>query len=109
MRIQGPVCNLLIICIYLSPLGSKAEVVSVIKGLCEVLSDRSQHDCVILFGDLNIDFPRKYQNIIGPYASRLRQRNLRKRTQDLLQLFERYDLCVTSTYFRPKKRQNRFT
>ena len=46
VRIQGPVCNLLIICIYLPPLGSKAEVISIIKGLCEVLGDHSQHDCL---------------------------------------------------------------
>ena len=109
VRIQGPVCNLLIICIYLPPIGSKTETVSLMKGLREVLNDRSQHDCVILLGDFNIEFPRRYQNIIGPYACAQGKIKMRRRTKDFLNLFEQHDLCVPSTYFRPKKRQNLYT
>ena len=54
VRIQGPVCNLLLICIYLPPIGSKTEVVTIMKGLRKVLEDRSQHDCVVLLGDFNL-------------------------------------------------------
>ena len=109
VRIQGPVCNLLLICIYLPPLYSKADVVILLKGLREVLRDRSLHDCVVLLGDFNVKFPRRYQNIIGPYVYKLGKQKLRKRTRDLLQLFAANDLCVPSTYFRPKKRQTTHT
>ena len=109
VRIQGPVCNLLIICIYLPPIGSKAEVVSLMKGLRAVLSDRSQHDCVILMGDLNIEFPARYQDIIGPYSCQQSRIKMRRRTREFLHLFEQHDLCVSSTYFRPRKRQNLYT
>ena len=109
VRIQGPVCNLLLICVYLPPLYSKADVVILLKGLKEVLRDRSQHDCVVLLGDFNVKFPRRYQDIIGPYAYKLGKQKLRKRTRDLLQLFVTNDLCVPSTYFRPKKRQTTHT
>ena len=109
VRIQGPVCNLLIICIYLPPMYSKAEVVVLMKGLRAVLNDRSLHDCVILLGDFNVKFPRKYQNIIGPYACEQGERRMRKRTKDLLRLFEQHNLCAPSTYFRPRKRQTNHT
>ena len=109
VRIQGPVCNLLLICGYLPPLYSKADVVALLKGIKDVLRDRSMHDCVVWFGDFNVNFPRRYQNIIGPYAYRQGQKKLRQRTKDLLNIFEANDLCVPSTYFRPKKRQNCIT
>ena len=64
IRVQGPVCNLLLMCVYLPPLYTKAaEFVAVMKGIREVLADRSLHDCVILFGDFNVKFPRRYQNM----------------------------------------------
>ena len=81
VRIQGPVCNLLLICIYLPPLYSKADVVILLKGLREVLRDRSLHDCVVLLGDFNVKFPRRYQNIIGTYAYKLGKQKLWTRDQ----------------------------
>ena len=104
MWIQGPVCNLLLICVYLPPLYSKPDAVILLKELREGFRDRSQHDCVVLIGDFNVKFPRRYRNIIGSYAYKLGQQKLRKRTKDLLQLFVTNDLCVPSTYFRPKKK-----
>ena len=109
VRIQGAVCNLLIICIYLPPLYSKADAVTLLKKLRELLRDRSLHDCVILLGDFNVKFPRRYRNIIGPFAHHAAGRKLRHRTQQLLRLFEANDLCVPSTYFRPRKRQTYHT
>ena len=76
MRIEGAVCNLLIICIYLPPLYSKADTVVLLKKLREFLRDRSQHDCVVMLGDFNIKFPRLYKDIIGPYAHRVAGRKL---------------------------------
>lgn len=109
VRIQGPTCNLLIICIYVPPIGSKAEVVGLMKGLREVLLHRSQHDCVILLGDLNVEFPRRYRKIIGPYAWKQGQTKLRRRTREFLEMFEQHSLCVPSTYFRPKRRHSMHT
>ena len=106
MRIQGATCNLLIIYIYLPPFYSKAaETVGLLKKVKELLGERSLHDCVILLGDLNVKFPRKYKFIIGPYANMEVGRKLRTRTRELIRIFETNDLCVPSTYFRPKKRQ----
>ena len=42
-------------------------------------------------------------DIIRPYAHRAAGRKLRQRTKQLLQLFETNNLCVPSTYFRPRK------
>ena len=109
VRIQGATCNLLIICIYLPPLYSKVNSVTLLKKLRELLEARSMHDCVILMGDFNVKFPRRYKNIIGPFAHRAAGRKLRQRTKQLLQLFESNDLCAPSTYFKPRRRQTYHT
>ena len=57
---------------------------------------------VVLLGDFNVKFPRRYRDIIGPYAHRAAGRKIRHRTKQLLQMFEVNNLCVPSTYFRPK-------
>ena len=64
---------------------------------------------IILLGDFNVKFPRRYKNIIDPFAHRTAGRKLRQRTKQLLQLFETNGLCVPSTYFKPKRRQTYHT
>ena len=74
--------NLLLIGIYLSPSGSKADIVELIRQLKELLDLRSVHDCVILFGDFNIRLPRGYQDIVGPFAQKQLTRTLSTKQKD---------------------------
>ena len=89
VRIQGATCNLLIICVYFPPFYSNApEAIRLLKKLKELLDECSLHDCVILMGDFNLKFPRRYKFITGPYANRECGKKLRTRTRELLRLFE---------------------
>ena len=68
VRIEGPVCNLLIIGIYLPPQYSKTCAVDALKALKAFLKVRSPYDCVILLGDFNVKLPRRFRDLVGPYA-----------------------------------------
>ena len=102
--IQGSVCNLFLICDYLTPLYrcSKVDVVDLLKGVKDVLWDRSMHGCVVWFGYFNTHFPRVHQNIIDSHAYRQGQKKMWQWVKDLINIFEANDLCVPSTCFRPK-------
>ena len=54
VRIKVPVCNLLIIGIYLPSQYSRATAVELLKALKELLQNCSEHDCIILLGDFSI-------------------------------------------------------
>ena len=109
VRIQGPVCNLLIIGIYLPPQYSKTCAVGIMKSLKQLLKERSPHDCVILLGDFNIRLPRHFKDIVGPYAHAHLAKTLSVKKKSILHVMAASGLFAVNTYFRPRRRQSYHT
>lgn len=105
VRIRGPVCNLLIIGLYLPPQYSRQSHVVTLRKLKELLRECGVHDCVIILGDFNVRLPRCYRDIIGRYAHRQVNRKMSMKKKEILSILARNGLCAINTYFRPKKRQ----
>ena len=106
VRIQGPVCNLLIIGVYLPPQYSKTCAIGIMQGLKRVLNARSPHDCVILLGDFNVRLPRRFRDIVGPYAHAQLKATLSAKKKSILHLMATNDLFAVNTCFRPRRRQS---
>ena len=107
VRIRGPVCNLLIIEVYLPPEHSRTSCIELLRDLRELLEVCSEHDCVILLGDFNVHLPRNYGKVTGQFSAERQavrgQISLKQR--DILRLLALHGLCAINTFFRPKKRQ----
>ena len=69
VRTRGPVFNVLIIGVYLSPNHSRAACIELIRVLRELLENCSEHDCIILLGDFNVHLPRNYGNVTGQFSA----------------------------------------
>ena len=109
VRIRGPVCNLLLIGVYLPPQRSKTNDVDIMKQLKALLKSRSENDCVVLMGDFNVRLPRKYKDVVGPFAHRHWSKTMSGRKLEILRIMMMNGLFAVNTYFRSKKRQSMHT
>ena len=57
-------------------------------------------------GDFNIKLPRRFRDIVGPYAHARLQNALSTKVKSIVEIMATNDLFAVNTFFRPKKRQS---
>ena len=69
-RIRGPVCNLVVVGVYLPHAGKKSlpHAEHVLEELGKFLDGLGPHECVIILGDLNAQLPRSVDGLTGKWT-----------------------------------------
>ena len=69
-RIRGPVCNLVVVGLYLPHAGKKKKPHAhhVLEELHNLLDGLGRHECVLILGDLNAQLPRSVDGLTGKWT-----------------------------------------
>ena len=107
-RIRSSPCNIFVTGVYMAHCTRKAKPFfsDVLKQLDDLLSHVSQHDCIVLLGDLNCNLARNQQHLTGKWCV---HKYSSKEGKDMLALMQRYKLSTVSTFFQPKRGKTNIT
>ena len=100
VRLQGPVCNLFVVAVYLPHRGRIAPAQDqTLTDLQRVLSNVPARDCVCLLGDFNEQLPAGVDGITGAWTGGPPTKNADK----IVELLRLNNLTAVNTMYRPKK------
>ena len=107
VRLQGPVCPLFIICVYIphkykTTKPCAEDVIEQIDGLLKNCQALKPNDCIILMGDLNCELQRNVPNCTGKWLMNKRPDN--GHSESVLSLMRSHDLFAVDSLFRPKRK-----
>ena len=105
VRIDGPVCPLFIVCVYIphkyrktAPLA--ADTIAQLDDLLSNCKKLQSTDCVIIMGDFNCELQRNVQGCTGKWLMNKRPDN--GHSKDIISLMRAQDLFAVDSLFRPK-------
>ena len=105
VRIDGPVCPLFIVCVYIPHKYRQNPCATDILGQLEtLLSDCKKikkNDCLIIMGDFNCELQRNIPGVTGQWLMNKRPDN--GHSKDLVNLMQAHDLFAVDSLFRPKR------
>ena len=102
VRLQGPVCNLFVVAVYLPHRAKIAPTQDqTLTQVQELLSEIPSRDCVCLLGDFNEQLAPNVDGITGAWTGSKPSKNSDK----IISLLRLYNLTAMNTMFRPKKHQ----
>ena len=104
-RINARPCNLFVIGVYM-PHAYRTESPffnETLEQLDNVLEKVSEHDCIMILGDLNCKLGRDIDGCTGKWSV---HKHSNRAGEDMLELMRRHKLCATSTMFQPPRRKS---
>ena len=107
-RIRARPCNLFVVAIYM-PHVYRAEPPffnDTLNDLEKVLQKVTNHDCLLIMGDLNCKLGRNVENCTGRWCV---HKHSNEAGEDMLKLMRRHKLFATSTMFQPPRRKSNAT
>ena len=105
VRINGPVCPLFIVCIYVphkfrqQPCAT--DVLSQLETLLSDCKKIKKNDCLIVMGDFNCEIQRNIEGVSGKWFMNKRPDD--GHSKDLVHLMQAHDLFAVDSLFRPKR------
>ena len=99
VRLQGPVCNLFVIAVYIPHRGRTSPCQDdTLKDLEAVLSQVPKSDCVCIAGDFNEQVEAGIQHRTGRWTAGPASQNAGK----IMQLMQLHELTAVNTLFKPR-------
>ena len=106
VRINGPVCNIFFIVVYIPHKGRKQKPMTqdTDTQLKSLLQSIRKTDSVILGGDFNCQLQRNVSGCTGQWCM-TEKPNRNGHGDEILSLLREHDLCAVDTYFKPQKKR----
>ena len=104
VRLQGPVCNLFIVVIYVPHKGRKRAPYAkdILQELDALLRTVHKTDCIVVMGDLNCELQRNVENCTGQWC--MTQIKDNGHGEEMLNVMRSHDLFAVDTLFKPARK-----